>query len=200
MKKFILSMLLFCSFSNLDAQIWSRAYPTLNITSPYECTDCSFRESYVKFRIVDIEGGGQEIEIDMHDQVERSGYMPERVWNKYLGPDVPVVRRVGDRDLRRVLALIAEMEITVDDKWNWWFTYPNFELLNEWLDMNKTKYSKAKIAAAFKARYPDVESIYLWQGTPEYRRSRTSEISHVGFFGDSSPWKEAFKAAGVKLN
>lgn len=196
MKIIIVIIALFWGFSTAHGQEWEYAYPTLDITFPYEYKGLEFREAYVKYRILN---EGTEMQIDMHDQIIRSGFMPERLWNRCCGPDVPVTKYIGDKDLRRVLVLVSEMQIDRDANMGYWFFYPNFELLNDWLDPENGRYTKEAIAEAFKKMYPNVTTITLWIGSDDYRSSHMSEIRSIRFLGDASPWKRAFEAHQIDL-
>lgn len=177
------------------AQEWERVYPCVGYEEPvYENRGFPFRESYVEYRFVN---NGTELQINILDQVEREGFLPERLWNRWIGPLTSSVRVIHENVLLRILNLLLYIPLTPNASCDYWFCYPNFEVLDTLLMTDKKKLVKY-----FKGIYIDVKTLHLWVSDQESRLRRPSAISSIRFSEETNieAWRQAFNDVGVTLN
>jgi hypothetical protein len=200
MQKILFIIIALFGFSHLSyADDWIKAFPRFDINQGQEYQDASFRGSYVEYRIC-TEKDDKVLEINIHDQIVRSGYFYNRILNNWLGTYYTGINITEDEKiLRRVLTLVSQSVISVETSFDNWPFMPNFALLDSLLGFSGKKV--AEIAEKFKAKFPAVKVIRFWTGFNEnalVTPHHVFNLSHVTIRGGAS-WVSAFKDIGIDL-
>lgn len=169
---------------------WKYAYPRFAYLLGDEHNGFEFRQSYVKYHILKDDTGKDILEIDLHDFIDRNGYMYKRLLNQYVY-FMPCDYILDVSTLQIMLGLISGVIIhgDQDDMCEGWKWKPNFDLYyNLICDL-----PQEKIIAAFKRNFPKVDMIIFSLG-------KDNKIETAVFEGDTESWCQGFKQAGVQLN
>lgn len=187
MKKITILTLFFLT-SSLYANDWQKAYPVFDIGNAY--VGSLFSKAYVQYRLVD---DGKTMEIDLHDQVVRSGYFWDRMFHEKLGTWTRKAPLFVDNEmLLRVLSLVSGIQTEIEENLDAWWLFANFVLLDSMLVSDKEA-----VAIAFESAHPTVTKITF---TTE-NRGHLYKIGDVTYDDEAfEDWSTQFSARGVELD
>lgn len=184
---------------NISQKEWKIKRPKLTLNGrEIDLGYLWFRESYVKFQVLDRKDNNQILVINLHDQIARTGMLSARLFNNWVGSRyTPTRRSIGENVLLRIFTLLSGANIKMHGASAScsWMTQANFSLLDQAIEFSDFK--KEDIVFLLKNNLSLLTEIRLWISDLDNPHSPLAlfRVDIDGF----TEWKKAFDLQGVNL-